>query len=100
MLKLQMHFYDLAISRDVEAVEYFLLSLPASSKCFCFHKKFNCFYYFQFLLPHPCPMFYKKCFHFWLLQKSNASEFASSFFKVLLQKFNRLRFHISGSELK
>jgi len=38
-------------TREVEAVEYFLL-------------------------PHPCPMFYEKCFR--LLKKSNASEFASA----------------------
>jgi len=46
-------------------------------------------------------MFYEKCFRFWLLKKSNASEFASvpaSFFKVLLlsQKYNCFRFHIPG----
>jgi len=75
--------------RDVEAIEYFLLSLPAqykvsrfricfrfqrlSSKCFRFHR-----FCFQFPLPHPCPIFYEKCFHFRLFKKSNASEFASA----------------------
>jgi len=70
--------------RDVEAVEYFLLPLPAqyqvsrfrvyfrfqflSSKCFRFHKS---------LTAYPCRMFYEKCFRFRLLKKSNASEFAS-----------------------
>jgi len=48
-------------------------------------------------------MSYKKCFGFRLLEKSNASEFASAssfFFKVLPlpQKFNRFPFcfHIPG----
>jgi len=54
-------------------------------------QKFNCF---QLPLPHPCPLFYEKCFHFKLLKKLNAFEFASlpaSFFKVLPlpQKFYR-----------
>jgi len=39
-------------------------------------------------------MFYEKCFHFRLLKKSNASEFASGFFlqsASLPQKFNRFQ---------
>jgi len=84
----------------------FMLPLPAPYKVcpllasffkvFTLPQKFN---RFQLPLPHPCPMFYEKCFRFWLLKKLHASEFASSFFKVLPfsipQKFNR--FHFPGS---
>jgi len=98
--------------RDVEAVEYFLLPLPAPNKVSCFRVYFRyqllsskCFRFHTNLtavpLPHSFPMFYGKCFRFRLLKKSITSEFfsASSFFlqstsNLVPQKFNRFRFHI------
>jgi len=79
----------------VEAVEYFSLPLPApyivSRFRVCFRKN---------LTSSSFRMFYEKCFRFWLLKKSNASELLplpASFFKVLPlpQKFNHFRFPIS-----
>jgi len=77
----------IVLIREVEAVEYFLLPIPApykvsrfqvcfhfqflSAKCFRFHKKLTA-------LPHLSLMFYEKCFRFRLLKKLNAFEFASS----------------------
>jgi len=97
-------------NRDVEAVKYF---------CFCFQLRIKLVackfasassFFLQnafasakiYPLPHLYPIFNEKCFR--LLNKSNTSEFAStfsSFFTViplsLPQKFNRFRFHIPAS---
>jgi len=94
-----------AQTKDVEAVEYFFLLLPAPYKVSHFWVCFR----FQLLS--------SKCFRknlttststsllhvLWkmlpLLKKLNASEFAS-FIKMLLlpQKFNHFRFHIPGTD--
>jgi len=102
------------LARDVEAVEYFLLPLPASYKisrfrvCFHFHllsSKCFCFRFYKnlnattasasnFYIPSPC-----------FMKNASASSksqmlpsllpFSASFFKLLPQKFNR--FHIPGA---
>jgi len=95
--------------KDVEAVEFFLLPLPApynisrfrvcfhfqplSSKCFRFHKKFNSFHRFRFHIPAPCFMKNAsqkvKC-----LKKSNASEFASAFSFFLQSTSTKIYFQL------
>jgi len=67
-----MCYNDIKIG-DVEVC--FRNPLPASFfKVLPLPQKFNGS---QLPLPHPCPMFYEKCFRFRLLKKSNAS--ASNF---------------------
>jgi len=67
------------LTRDVEAVEYLLLPLPASFfKVLPLPQKLN-----RFHIPAPC--FIKICFRFRLFKMSNASEFASAssfFFQI------------------
>jgi len=72
------------VVRDVEAVEYFLLSLPAPYKVSCFRVCFR--------IPATC--FIKNASAFGSSKSQMLTRLLpASFFKVLplLQKFNRLR---------
>ena len=89
-MKLKTDFYlnllDV-LSRDVEAVKFLMLPLPAPIEVLCFRVRFRYLTLGIF------------CFRFRLRTELIASEFASapvSFIKVLPlpQKFNRFRFHI------
>jgi len=72
------HFHlriKLVATEFASASSLFLQSASASPS-----RKFNRFHRFRFQspLPHPCRMFYEKCFRFRLFNKSNASKFASA----------------------